>query len=133
MNLRLAYLGAPALALTYGVLRIIDGLDGVRGPGAAWTAGHVAFLIAIFAWVPVLLDLRRKLNGKPVPTAFTAVGIAGAAALTAQFVIDLVVGLRAADHAAMSADFDRVQAIPGVMPVVYLAGPSLFYIGLSAL
>jgi hypothetical protein len=44
-----------------------------------------------------------------------------------------VVGLRAADHAAMVTMFDRVRAIPGVMPVVYLAGPSLFYIGLSAL
>ena len=42
-------------------------------------------------------------------------------------------GLRAADHAAMSAQFEQVQSIPAVMPVVYTAGPSLFYIGLSAL
>ena len=133
MNLRLAYLAAPLLVLAYGALRIIDGLDGVRGPGAAWTLGHSAFLLALAAWVPVTLDLRRRLGKSAVPTTFTAMTFAGAAALTAQFVIDIAVGLRAADHAAMSEQFQHVQSIPGVMPVVYTAGPSLFYIGLSAL
>lgn len=133
MNPRFAYLAAPLLTLAYGLLRIIDGLDGVGGPGAVWTAGHVAFLLALVFWVPVTRDLRRELNHGPVPTTFSAIAFAGAATLAVQFAIDIVVGLRAADHAAMSAQFQRVQSIPGVMPIVYAAGPSLFYIGLSAL
>jgi hypothetical protein len=132
-SMRLSYLGAPVLVLTYGVLRIIDGLDGVRGPGPAWTMGHVAFLLALFFWVPVTLDLRRRLGGGPASTAFTVVAGVGAAALTAQFVIDIVAGLRAADHAAMSAQLQQVRSIPGVMPAVYAVGPSLFYLGMSAL
>lgn len=133
MNPRVAYVAAPLLTLAYGLLRIIDGLDGVRGPGAAWTMGHVAFLLALLFWVPVTRDLRRRLNQAPVPTAFSAIAFAGAAALTAQFAVDIVAGLRAADHAAMSAQFQHVQSIPGVTPIVYTVGPSLFYIGLSAL
>ena len=46
MNPRIAFIAAPLLVLAYGVIRILDGLDGSRGPGLAWTSGHIAFMAA---------------------------------------------------------------------------------------
>jgi hypothetical protein len=49
-------------------------------------------------------------------------------------IIDLVVGLRAADHAAMSNLFGQLDDFPGVLPGgFYAVGPLLFEIGLLAL
>jgi hypothetical protein len=61
-----AYLLAPAFTLGYGIVRIIDGLDGQYGPGPAWTIGHLAFLAGLAFFVPVLLDLRRRADHRPV-------------------------------------------------------------------
>ncbi|SFR29130.1 hypothetical protein SAMN04488564_11754 [Lentzea waywayandensis] len=36
-----SYIAAPLLVLTYGVLRIVDGLDGECGTGPVWTVGHL--------------------------------------------------------------------------------------------
>ncbi|GAA4513719.1 hypothetical protein GCM10023191_081210 [Actinoallomurus oryzae] len=132
MNARLAFLTAPVLVTAYGLIRLADGLDGERGPGPAWTAGHLAFLGAMVLFVPVLLVLRRLAGGGRLATATAAVGLAGAGLSMAQITIDIVVGLRAADHAAMGPMFDRVSEVPGVTLAVYDAGPSLFYVGLLA-
>ncbi|MFD7431101.1 hypothetical protein ACFV6Z_29235 [Streptomyces sp. NPDC059818] len=60
-------------------------------------------------------------------------GLLGVAAVTVQAVIDLAVGFVAADDRAMSDMFEKVQDVPGVMPVVYTAVPMLFWLGLLAL
>ena len=59
MNPRLPFIAAPLLALTYGIIRILDGLDGSRGPGLAWTTGHLAFLGALGMFVLVFLRMRQ--------------------------------------------------------------------------
>ncbi|MFC4060862.1 hypothetical protein ACFOWE_21375 [Planomonospora corallina] len=133
MNPRLPFVAAPLLVLAYGVIRIIDGLDGSRGPGLAWTTGHLAFLAALALFVPTFLRMRRMAGRDAVATASAVAGIAGLAALAVQFAIDVVVGFLAADHAGMSVLFDRVQAVPGVSPVVYDAGPLLFFVGQVAI
>ncbi len=126
------FVAAPVLVFAYGVLRIVDGLDGERGPGPAWTAGHLAFLGALALFVPVLWRLRRMARPGVTPALSAVAGTVGALALAAQFGIDVVVGWAAADHAHMSDLFDRVRAVPAVTPIVYTAGPYLFYIGLFA-
>ncbi|MEU4509131.1 hypothetical protein AB0G05_06520 [Nonomuraea wenchangensis] len=133
MNLRAAFVAAPLLVLAYGVIRILDGLDGSRGPGLAWTTGHLAFVAALLLFVPIYWRLRRMAGGGALATATATAGTVGVVALIGQFGIDLVVGFMSADHAAMSVLFDHVQSVPGVSFAVYDGLPILFYVGQFAL
>ncbi|MFF0309025.1 hypothetical protein ACFYSC_16475 [Streptosporangium sp. NPDC004379] len=130
---RVAFVAAPLLVFAYGVIRILDGLDGSRGPGLAWTSGHLAFIAALALFVPIFWRMRRMAGGKALATASAVTGTAGALALLAQFAIDIAVGFMSADHAAMSPLFEQVKAVPGVSPMVYDGGPFLFYLGQLAL
>ncbi|WP_248961826.1 hypothetical protein [Sphaerisporangium perillae] len=134
----MSFVAAPLLVLAYGILRLLDGMDGVRGPGVAWTTGHVAFLIGLLLFGPVVLGLRRMVTGRTTGLKLTATGstviaLLGLAASVGQIVIDLVVGMRAADHPEMSRLFEQVQGYAGVKPAFYTVGPVLFYVGLLAL
>ncbi|MGW2145750.1 hypothetical protein ACWCOT_15685 [Nonomuraea bangladeshensis] len=133
LSLRAAFIAAPLLVLAYGVIRILDGLDGERGPGLAWTTGHLAFVAALLLFVPIYWRLRRMAGGGALATATATAGTVGVAALVGQFGIDLVVGFMSADHAAMSVLFDQVQSVPGVSFAVYDGLPFLFYVGQLAL
>ncbi|MEQ4720726.1 hypothetical protein [Nonomuraea sp. B19D2] len=133
MRLRFAFIAAPLLVFAYGVIRILDGLDGSRGPGIAWTTGHLAFMAALVLFVPTFWRLRHLAGRNALATASAVAGTAGIVALLAQFAIDVVVGFMAADHDAMGPLFDQVQAVPGVELAVYDAGPYLFYVAQLAL
>ncbi|ACZ83358.1 hypothetical protein [Streptosporangium roseum] len=133
MNPRFAFVAAPLLVLAYGVIRILDGLDGSRGPGLAWTTGHLAFLAALALFVPIFWEMRRMANRDALSTVSAVMGTVGVLAASAQFVIDIVVGFLSADHAAMGVLFDRIQAVPGVSLAIYDGGPYLFYLGQLAL
>ena len=128
MKNRTALIAAPLLVLAYGVLRIVDGLDGVRGPGVAWTVGHLAFLGALTLFVPIFWEMRSMLGRSAVATTALVAGVVGIGCAAAQFTIDIIVGFLAADHDAMSPMFEQVQAMPGVSLAVYSAGPILFYV-----
>ncbi|MFJ9848628.1 hypothetical protein [Streptomyces sp. NPDC101150] len=130
MNKSVAFTTAPVLVTAYAGLRALDGLDGERGPGPAWTAGHLAFLVALILFVPVFLELRRLAGRGPFATATAAIGLVGAVCTMAQISVDLVVGALAADHAAMRGMFADVQSVPGVSLVVYAVGPVLLFVGL---
>ncbi|MEU4407724.1 hypothetical protein AB0F88_24665 [Streptosporangium sp. NPDC023963] len=133
MNPRSAFVAAPLLVMAYGVIRILDGLDGSRGPGLAWTTGHLAFLAALAMFVSTFLQMRRMAGRNTLSNVSATVGIIGTLALSTQFVIDIVVGFLSADRAGMGILFDRIQAVPGVSVAVYDGGPFLFYIGQLAL
>jgi hypothetical protein len=133
MNPRIAFLAAPLCMVTYGVIRILDGLDGSRGPGLAWTTGHLVFLGAIVAFLFVFKYLRDLAGRSPLSTATAVVASVGALALFAQFVIDIVVGAMSADHAAMAALSREIHGNTAVALVVYDVGPYLFYLGQFAL
>lgn len=126
---RTAFIAAPVLMGAYGVIRIVDGLDGSRGPGLAWSLGHLCFLGAIAFFVQGFVAMRRAVGGGRLSTVGLWVGVAGAVAVAGQFAIDLVVGFLSADREAMNVLFDRVQAIPGMLPVFYDFGPLLFFVG----
>ncbi|MES9536391.1 hypothetical protein [Actinomadura sp. NPDC000600] len=128
MNPRIAFVAAPVLTFTYGVIRILDGLDGSRGPGLAWTTGHLAFIGALVFFAMTFHEIRRLAGRGRLATGLVAAGYIGITTLIAQFTIDLVVGFRSADHAAMDVMFDQVQSVPGVQQVVYGFGPLLFFV-----
>ncbi|MFE3455491.1 hypothetical protein ACFXJ8_41920 [Nonomuraea sp. NPDC059194] len=130
---KFAFIAAPLLVLAYGVLRLIDGLDGERGPGFAWTAGHLAFLAALALFVPIFLELRRMAGKGAFATGSVVVAFVGIAAVSVQFAIDIVVGLLSPDHASMGVRFDAIQAIPGVEFAIYGGLPLLFYVAQAAL
>jgi hypothetical protein len=123
-----SYVAAPLLALAYGVLRIVDGLDGVMGPGVAWTAGHLAFLGALALFAVMFRDMLGLLGRTRAALVTFAAGLAGIGFAIVQFGVDVAVGLVAGDHEAMGLLFDRFQAVPGVPLLVYEAGPVLFYL-----
>ncbi|MFI7616083.1 hypothetical protein ACIBP6_33160 [Nonomuraea terrae] len=128
MNSRISFVAAPLLVLAYGVIRILDGLDGSRGPGLAWTAGHLAFMAALVLFVQIFWRLRAMAGRNGLATVTAAAGTVGIATLLAQFGIDIVVGFMAADHDAMGPLFDQVQSVPGGQLAIYDGGPFLFYL-----
>ncbi|MGW0802383.1 hypothetical protein [Nonomuraea sp. NPDC002799] len=132
-NSRFPFIAAPLLVLAYGVIRILDGLDGSRGPGLAWTTGHLAFMAALVLFVITFWRMRRMAGSDTVSTVSAVAGTAGVAALLAQFGIDVVVGFMSADHEAMGVLFDQVQAVPGVEIIVYTGAPVLFYLAQVAI
>lgn len=131
MNRTLHFIAAPILVAVYGLVRIVDGVDGERGPGLAWTVGHVAFLAALVLFVPILWDLRRRAGAGHLATTNAVMGVAGAVFTMTQIGIDIVIGMLAADHSDMQRLFHDVQRISGFALVVYDVGPPLFYLGLS--
>lgn len=125
---RIAFIAAPVLTFAYGVIRIIDGLDGERGPGLAWTTGHLAFLAALAFFVPVFLEMRQMLGRTTGASIMTGLGLAGILCVWTQFAIDIVIGFLADDHAGMGTMFDQVQSVPGIQQAIYDFGPLLFFI-----
>ncbi|WP_141721554.1 hypothetical protein [Micromonospora citrea] len=124
---------APALTIVYGLVRLLDGLDGQHGPGLLWTLGHAAFLVALFLFGFVVIVARRMIGGGVVATTTAAVGVVGLVCSIAQIGIDIVVGLAADDKAGMREMFGAVQDVPGLSTAVYGPGPALFHVGLLVL
>ncbi|MFI5866664.1 hypothetical protein [Streptomyces sp. NPDC051546] len=126
---RTAFVAAPVLMGAYGVIRMLDGLDGSRGPGFAWSLGHLCFLASLVLFVQGFAAMRAMAGGGRVAGVGLWTGTAGAVALAGQFAIDLVVGFMSADRGAMDEMFSRIQDIPGMLPVFYEFGPLLFFVG----
>lgn len=113
----------------YGVIRILDGLDGSRGPGFAWTLGHLCVLGALPFFVQGFAAMRARAGRGKLSAVGLWTGVVGAVALAGQFAIDLVVGFLSADRGAMGSMFTKVQDIPGMLPAFYEFGPLLFFVG----
>ncbi|MFI7059760.1 hypothetical protein ACIBL3_02155 [Kribbella sp. NPDC050124] len=128
---------AAGLFVAYGIVRLVDGRDGEHGPGRAWTVGHVLFLVGILLYGVVLVRARGLLRARHAAgTAAVVVGFAGVAAFARVFVVDLIVGFRAEDHAAMSRIGDEYERWPGDLGIyepLYNVGPLLFLAGLLTL
>lgn len=127
----MAMIAAPVFLLLYGLMGL---LGGEPGPGIGWTMGHLLFLVGMLLYVLVVAELRRQAHTTGwriwAANVTTAIAWLGLAAFLVQIFLDLTVGLQSANRAAMSAAFDRVQAIPGVELTVYILGPILFSVAM---
>ncbi|MFC6018772.1 hypothetical protein ACFP2T_21490 [Plantactinospora solaniradicis] len=129
MTFRPAFIAAPVLVMGYGIIRLVDGLDGVRGPGPAWTIGHLAFIGALAAFISVFWQMRRLAGGRVLATVSAMAGTLGALALITQFSIDIAAGFLAADNYGMSTIIYQVRTLPGISQLAYDFGPYAFYLG----
>jgi hypothetical protein len=95
-----------------------------------WIASYALFIPLIVA-----LYRRRPTPRTPRPSAaaITATALIGTAALLGQMLVDLVVGLVAADRSDMNNRFEQAFHIPGVRLALYEIGPALFTTGLVVL
>ncbi|WP_457518562.1 hypothetical protein [Streptomyces sp. TE33382] len=82
VGLRGPVLIAPLMLVLYGLLRLVDGLDGKHGPGLAWNLGHTLFFIGFALFGVVTLRLRQlvpatTLRRRLVANTAAAVGLFG--------------------------------------------------------
>jgi len=129
MNARIPFIAAPVLMFGYGVIRIIDGFDGERGPGPAWTIGHLVFVVAMGMFLLVFRHLHRLAGRDTLSTVTLVVAAVGAVALVGQFGVDIVNGFLADDHARMAEISRSVHKNQLVALALYDVGPYLFYAG----
>jgi hypothetical protein len=129
--------GAPLLFIAYGIVRWADGVDGEYGPGLAWTVGHLLFLAGFLLFALVLVALQRMITRpRAIASIALVIGLIGVLAFVRVIVIDLLVGVHANDHAAMSGVGDRYDRWPGnlgIYDALYSIGPLLFLIGFLSL
>src|SRR5687768_13076048 len=102
-GMRFAYLGGPLLVAAYGIARLIDGIDGSKGPGPAWTIGHLFFLAALALFGVAMVGLRRK-GRRWFDTVALVAGVVGVIAMARVVVVDIVVAWGAADRAGMERE-----------------------------
>jgi hypothetical protein len=119
LHIRIAVIAAPVLLLLYGVLRLIDGLDGKYGPGLAWDLGHALFFIAFVLLGVVTVGLRQAVSAgtaqaRVVANLATVAGLFGVACFLWVILGDL------------SADFEDAAPFPDPLELI---GPLLFQLG----
>ncbi|CAM3344255.1 hypothetical protein [Stackebrandtia soli] len=126
-------IGAPLLLLVgWAVMRL--GSGGVE-PG--WTVAHVAWVIDNLMFGVVAVAMARAVRpstglGKALGWGFAGLALAGAAAMTAQMIIDLIGGAVTTTTAELGEFFTTVQSAPGVELLVYQVGPALLFVALAA-
>jgi hypothetical protein len=135
----LSFVAAPLFVFGYGVVQLIGVFGRSHGPGFVFTAGHFLFLVGLVLFGVVLARLRQMMvptssRRKVAADLTTVIGFVGLIAFIRIAIIDLVVGLRAADSHAMSALYGQFGNFPGVFPAaVYNIGPLLYEAAMIAL
>ncbi|MFI7284783.1 hypothetical protein ACIBOV_31470 [Micromonospora chersina] len=122
--LRPVAVAASLLLLGYGLLRLIDRLDGHSDKGAwAWNTGHTLFLLGILGFAALIVGLHgvlrtRSTRLRAVDDAAALAGLVGAAAFVWVILGDL---------------FPRFADAVETPDAVLLGGPALFELGLLVL
>jgi hypothetical protein len=121
--LRISAVAAPTLLLLYGVLRLVDGLDGSHGPGLAWDLGHALFLAAFVFFGCLVVGLRgvaRAGSRRTRVTADSAAILGGVGVCCFLWVI-------------LGDLFPRMAESTSLPDPLYVAGPVLFQLGATVL
>lgn len=108
-GMKILTIGGPLFLLAYGLLRLVDGLDGSHGPGWAWNVGHACFLAAFLMFGALVWKLRD------VSAVAATAGLIGSAAFVWVILGDL---------------FDDLPGLPGPLMI---AGPLFFQLGVLML
>jgi hypothetical protein len=120
---RLFCLLIPVLLLMYGVLRLIDGMDGHHGPGVAWDLGHTFFLGSFLLLGAFVVMLRRLVPARTARTRAAANTAAVAGVFGAVCFVWVILG-------DLFPRFADSASLPGPLEMV---GPLAFELGMVAL
>ena len=120
---RFSALAAPTLLLLYGLLRLIDGLDGDHGPGLAWNLGHSLFLIGFVLLGALAVGMRQLV---PSTSMLTRI-VASLATLAALFGVACFLWVILGD---LFADFHDAAPLPDALELI---GPLSFQLGMLTL
>ncbi len=117
---RFAALTGPVLMLLYGLLRLIDGLDGSHGSEPYWSIGHAFFFLAIVLFGVLAVGLFRLVpaQGRVVAAVAMVAALFGAVCFLWVITGDLF------------ADFHDAAPLPDPL---MLLGPLLFELGVLTL
>lgn len=113
---RLSAVAAPALLLLYGVLRLIDGLDGRRGRGYLWNLGHIAFFLSFVLLAALMVGLRGLVVTAAPRQRELATAAMVAALLGAACFLWVILG-------------DLFSSVAGLPDALRLIGPLLLQVG----
>lgn len=121
--MRFSALAAPTLLLLYGVLRLIDRLDGDHGSGLAWNLGHTLFLVGFVLLGVLTVGMRQLVPATTMRTRIvaglaTVIGVLGVASFLWVILGDLF------------ADFHDAAPLPDAVEMI---GPLLFQLGVLTL
>jgi hypothetical protein len=134
---QISFAAAPVFLFIYGICYLLDGQQGFHGPGIFWTAGHVFFVLAFFAFAFATWELRRQagdgtMGHVAVIAAFLT--IAGIAVFVRVGGIDLATGALAPNHDAMASISKQLNEWPDARLLPWWrVGPILFQAGLMSL
>ncbi|MFI7504284.1 hypothetical protein ACIBVL_38565 [Streptomyces sp. NPDC049687] len=122
-RVRVPAVAAPVLLFLYGVLRLVDGLDGAHGPGLAWNLGHSLFFAGLVSFGVLIVGLRRLVPDRPpwvrrVADVSVAAGLFGVGCFLWVTLCDLF------------PELDETAPLPAPLKIV---GPLAFPLGLVAL
>ncbi|MFC0598009.1 hypothetical protein [Streptomyces palmae] len=89
---------APFLLMLYGLLRLVDGMDGEHGPGLAWNLGHTLFFIGFLLFGVATVRLRQlvpaaTMRGRLGANVAAAASLFGVACFLWVILGDLFTGL----------------------------------------
>ncbi|MFJ4712035.1 hypothetical protein [Streptomyces sp. NPDC088785] len=110
----------PLLLLSYGVLRLIDGMDGSHGPGVAWNLGHTCFLGAFLLLGLLVVRLRSRVPAASLSRRVATETATGAGLFGAACFVWVILG-------------DLAPALPALPGPLRLVGPLCFQLALLAL
>jgi hypothetical protein len=129
-----------AAALPLSPIGILLGWAGMRlaggyGDEPFWTIAHLIWLPSYAVLAIGFIALNRHTRtasaaGRLLSGLGLVATVLGGIAVTAQMVVDLVLGFATSDEVSMSAMSDRVQSVPGVEAAVYSVGPALLFLGM---
>jgi hypothetical protein len=118
--------GGPAL-LAAGVVMMMT--------PSAWTVSHLIFLAGAMTMIPAAMavhDLVRWTSPSWPPRLGLWLAVAGALALSSQFVIDLTVMQLANGNRDVAGEmFDQIQQSSAFSLLLYTLGPALLFVGLA--
>ena len=120
---RLSALAAPTFLLLYGLLRLIDGLDGDHGPGLAWNVGHTLFFIGFVLLGVLAIGMRHLV---PATTVWTRI-VASLATVSALFGVGCFLWVILGD---LFPDFHDDAPLPDALEKL---GPLAFQLGVLTL
>ncbi|MFE2017329.1 hypothetical protein ACFW9O_04635 [Streptomyces sp. NPDC059499] len=110
---------APLLLVLYGLLRLVDGLDGDHGPGLAWNLGHTLFFIGFALFGVVTIRLRQLVPAATVRTRL----VSNTAAAVSLFGVACFLWVILGD---LFADLDNAAPLPEPLEMI---GPLAFQLG----